>query len=52
MMGGLHIEMSIIGMIGLLLQNSGCTEAMAEAKLTTPGRAESLTSSKMLWLLP
>ena len=33
-MGGLHIEMAIISVIGVLLEDSGWTEMIEEANIT------------------
>lgn len=45
MLGGLHIEMAIISMIGSWLDGSGWTENLVESGITTSGRAESLLKS-------
>ncbi|CAG9823856.1 unnamed protein product [Phaedon cochleariae] len=44
MMGGLHIEMAIMSMIGSWLTGSGWTDILVDAGVTSPGRAESLLS--------
>ena len=45
MLGGLHIEMAYISTIGDFLDGSGWTSALADADVTTPGKAESLLKS-------
>ena len=45
MLGGLHIEMAMINVIGLLLESSGWCETMSASGLTTVGRAQSLTGA-------
>ena len=45
MLGGLHIEMAIINVIGLLLESSGWCETLSASGLTTVGRAQSLTGA-------
>ena len=42
MLGGLHIEMVILQVIGDLLEGSGWTQIINESGITTEGRAESL----------
>lgn len=42
MMGGLHIEMSFLKVIGDFLDGSGWTSVMSTAGVTTEGRAENL----------
>lgn len=42
MMGGLHIEMATLKVIGQWLKGSGWTEALVEANVTTEGRANSM----------
>ena len=44
MMGGLHVEMAILAALGSFLDNSGWTEALVLAQVTTSGRAQSLLS--------
>ena len=41
MLGGLHIEMSLLKCIGDLLNRRGWTSALSQANITTPGTAES-----------
>ena len=43
MMGGLHIEMAVLRMIGRWLDNSCWTSALEQASITTPGQAEAIT---------
>ena len=45
MLGGLLIELAVLKAIGLWLLGSGWTEAIAQAGITTTGRAESLVTS-------
>ena len=45
MLGGLHIELAVLKAIGSWLLGSGWTEAVAQAGITTTGRAESLVTS-------
>ena len=40
MMGALHIEMLIIALIGNRLKKSGWTEALSNAQIVSPGKAE------------
>ena len=42
MMGGLHVEMALLKVIGDFLERSGWTSVMTSAGVTTEGRAESL----------
>ncbi|XP_046841101.1 uncharacterized protein LOC124458338 [Xenia sp. Carnegie-2017] len=42
MMGGLHIEMAILKMIGHWLTNSGWASALIHAEVMTSGRADSV----------
>ena len=42
MLGGLHIEMVILRVLGDILDGSGWTQIINEAGITTEGRAESL----------
>ncbi|XP_063958715.1 uncharacterized protein LOC135154778 [Lytechinus pictus] len=42
MMGGLHIEMALLKVIGDFLEGSGWTSVITNAGVTTEGRAESL----------
>ena len=44
MIGGLHVEMAILAALGSFLDNSGWTEALVLAQVTTSGRAQSLLS--------
>ena len=45
MLGGLHIELAVLKAIGYWLSGSGWTEAVAQAGITSAGRAESLVTS-------
>ena len=45
MLGGLLIELAVLKAIGSWLLGSGWTEAIAQAEITTTGRAESLVTS-------
>ena len=45
MLGGLVIELAVLKAIGSWLLGSGWTEAIAQAGITTTGRAESLVTS-------
>jgi len=45
MMGGMHIEKAAYTILGDLLDGSGWTTALVEAKVTTKGRAESILSA-------
>ena len=45
MLGALHIELAVLKAIGSWLLGSGWTEAVAQAGITTTGRAESLVTS-------
>jgi len=42
MMGGLHIEMAALKMLGHWLSNSGWDAALVQADITTPGRADAI----------
>lgn len=42
MMGGLHIEMAALKVIGQWLKDSGWWEALVEAQVTTHGRSDSM----------
>ena len=42
MFGGLHIEMAVLKVLGDLLEGSGWVEALVQAKVATPGTADSL----------
>lgn len=42
MMGGLHIEMAALKVIGQWLKGSGWVETLVQAKVTTQGRSESM----------
>lgn len=49
MFGSLHLEMNALKLLGEWLENSGWTEALVRAKVTTQGRAESMiTASHVL----
>ena len=48
MLGGLHIELVVLKAIGSWLLGSGWTEAIAQAGVTTIGRAQSLVSFKQI----
>ena len=45
MMGGLHIEMALLKVIGDFLERSGWAGVMTSAGVTTEGRADSLQKS-------
>ena len=45
MMGPLHIEMMLLKTVGDWLEGSGWSDALAEAGITTQGRADSLTKA-------
>ena len=45
MSGGLHIEMAFLKVIGVWLQGSGWTTALADANFATPGTAESFVKA-------
>ena len=45
MLGGLHIELAALKAVGSWLVGSGWTDAVAQAGITTSGRAESLVTS-------
>ena len=45
MMGGLHIEMAALKLVGTFLKGSGCTTSLEEAKVATSGTAESFISA-------
>ena len=45
MLGGLHIQLAVLKAVGSWLLGSGWTEAVAQARITTTGRAESLVTS-------
>ena len=45
MLGGLHIEMAILCLIGTLLKESGWSEILADASVITPGQAEAMTGA-------
>ena len=45
MLGGLHINLAIISMIGSWLEGSAWIENLVESSVTTPGRAEGLLKS-------
>ena len=42
MMGGLHIEMGALRLIGDWLENSGWTSALVQADITTAGKADAM----------
>lgn len=42
MMGGLHIEMASLKMVGTWLSNSGWDSALVQAEITTSGRADAI----------
>ena len=44
MMGGLHIEMNLLKLLGDWLRDSGWTTVLTQAGITTPGRAEAILS--------
>ena len=46
--GGLHIEMGFFSLIGKLLDQSGWTDVLSEAEVTTSGRAHGLLSTQHL----
>jgi len=43
-MGGIHIEMALLNVLGDWLEGSGWAAIMASANLTTKGRADALLS--------
>ena len=45
MLGGLHVELAALKAVGSWLAGSGWTDAVAQAGITTSGRAESLVTS-------
>ena len=45
MLGGLHIEMAMLAMLGKLLEGSGWSSALVEAGIATSGRAEAMLSA-------
>ncbi|XP_063544202.1 uncharacterized protein LOC134752421 [Cydia strobilella] len=45
MMGGLHIEMAALRLIGQWLSGSGWVEALVQANVTTQGRSESMLTA-------
>ena len=45
MMGGLHIEMNILKLLGDWLRDSGWVTSLIQAEITTSGRAESMLSA-------
>ena len=45
MLGGLHIEMVILNMLGKWLDGSGWSSALVEAGVATSGRAAALLSA-------
>ena len=42
MMGGLHIQMASLGMVGNWLTNSGWNSTLVQAYITTRGRADAI----------
>ena len=44
MMGGLHIGMNLLKLLGDWLRGSGWTSALLEAEMTSYGRADSMLS--------
>ncbi len=55
MMGGLHIELSFLKVLGDWLEDSGWTSILATSNVTTEGRADSILkgshSSRAQWLI-
>ncbi len=49
MMGGLHIELSMLKVMGDWLGGSGWTTVMATANVTTEGRADSIQKGDTLF---
>ena len=47
LIGGLHIEMAVLAVIGDWLKGSGWTSVMAAANVTTDGRADELRGSQV-----
>ena len=45
MLGGLHIEMAVLSMLGKWLEGSGWSSALVEAGIVTSGRAEVMLSA-------
>ena len=45
MLGGLHIEMAMLSMLGKWLEGSGWSGALVEANIATSGRAEAMLSA-------
>ena len=45
MLGGLHIEMAMLSMLGKWLEGSGWSSALVEAGIATSGRAEAMLSA-------
>lgn len=45
MMGGLHIEMAALRLVGQWLNGSGWVEALVQANVTTQGRGESMITA-------
>lgn len=45
MMGGLHIEMAALKMLGKWLEDSGWTAALVQANITTSGKADAMLSA-------
>ena len=50
-LGGFHIEMCCLKMIGEWLQDSGWVDAIVQAKVASPGTAESLLKASHVILL-
>ncbi len=46
MLGGLHIAIATLNVIGKLLAGSGWTEAIVDAGVVTPGVADSFLKGK------
>ena len=44
-LGGLHIEMALLQVLGDWLESSGWSSALVEANITTSGRAKSMLES-------
>ena len=45
MLGGLHIEMAVLSMLGKWLEGSGWSNVLVEAGIAASGRAEALLSA-------
>ena len=48
MLGGLHTEMCAWSVLGKLLDHSGWVDALTEAEVTTPGRAQAIVHASHL----